>query len=50
LNQDLRLGRNISSDKAQTAPCEKVGVAIGRPNDRTMLAANQALAVFLGFA
>jgi mRNA interferase MazF len=37
-------------DKAQTVPSEKVGSAIGRLNDRTMVAVNQALAVFLGFA
>lgn len=40
----------IMIDKAQTVPSEKVGSAIGRLNDRTMVAVNQALAVFLGFA
>ena len=38
----------IMVDKPQTPPRGKVGAAIGRPDDATMLAVSRALALFLG--
>lgn len=40
----------VMVDKPQSVAREKVGAVFGRLNDETMLAANRALAVFLGFA
>ena len=40
----------VMIDKLQTVPCEKVGDIFGRVDDKTMLAVNRALAVWLGFA
>ena len=40
----------VMVDKPQSVAREKVGAAIGRLDDETMLAVNRALAVFLGFA
>jgi mRNA interferase MazF len=38
------------ADKPQTVPRDKVGEAIGRLPDETMLRVSRALALFLGFA
>jgi len=46
----LRDPSQVMVDKPQTVPREKIGAAIGRLDDRAMLAVNQALAVFLGIA
>jgi mRNA interferase MazF len=46
----LQKPSQIMVDKAQTVPRDKVGDSIGRLDDRAMVAVNQALAVFLGFA
>ena len=40
----------VMIDKIQTVPCEKVGDSFGDVDDKTMLAVNRALAVWLGFA
>jgi mRNA interferase MazF len=40
----------VMVDKAQTIPKEKIGKTLGTLDDRTMLAVNRALALFLGFA
>ncbi len=40
----------VMIDNIQTVPCEKVGDIFGRVDDKTMLAVNRALAVWLGFA
>ena len=40
----------VMIDKIQTVPCEKVGDSFGYVDDKTMLAVNRALAVWLGFA
>ncbi|NMQ27658.1 type II toxin-antitoxin system PemK/MazF family toxin [Candidatus Accumulibacter phosphatis] len=40
----------VMIDKIQTVPCEKVGDIFGHVDDKTMLAVNRALAVWLGFA
>ena len=44
----LRLSSRIMIDKAMTIPREKIGAVIGRLDEKTMLAVNQALTVFLG--
>jgi mRNA interferase MazF len=46
----LRSRSQVMADKAQTVPCEKLGEAFGRLDDRAMLAVTQVLAVFVGFA
>jgi mRNA interferase MazF len=40
----------VMVDKSHTVAREKIGKAIGRLDDESMLAINRALAVFLGFA
>ncbi len=40
----------VMVDKAMTVPRVKVGDAFGRMDDKTLMAVNRALAVFLGFA
>ncbi|MFZ1642246.1 MAG: type II toxin-antitoxin system PemK/MazF family toxin [Candidatus Contendobacter sp.] len=40
----------VMVDKAMTVPRVKVGDAFGRMDDKTLVAVNRALAVFLGFA
>jgi mRNA interferase MazF len=37
-------------DKPQSVPRHRLGPMLGRVDDETMLAANRALAVFLGLA
>jgi mRNA interferase MazF len=37
-------------DEAQTVRSEKIGNTIGHLDDKTLLAVNRALIVFLGFA
>ncbi len=46
----FRRPSQIMVDKAQTVGREKVGAVFGRLDDERLLAANRALAVFLGFA
>ncbi len=46
----LRLPSQIAIDRPQTVRREKIGRAIGRADDATMLAVGRALAVFLGLA
>ena len=46
----LRAHSQIAVDRPQTVRREKIGQAIGRADDTTMLAVNRALAVFLGLA
>ena len=46
----LQKTSQIMIDKAQTVSAEKIGQAIGRLDDRALVAVNQALAVFLGIA
>jgi mRNA interferase MazF len=46
----LQRPSQIMIDKARSVPREKPGPAIGRLDDRAMLAVNQALAVFLRFS
>ena len=46
----LRLPSQVMVDKAHTVSRDKVGQVIGRLDDRTLLAVNRAMAVFLGFA
>ena len=46
----LQKPSQIMVDKPQTIPCEKIGQVIGRVDDKTMLAVNRSLAVFLGLA
>ena len=46
----LQRPSQIMIEKAQSAPREKLGPAIGRLDDRAMLTVNKALAVFLGFS
>ncbi len=46
----LRKPSQIMVDKAHTLPWERIGASFGRLDDRTMVAVNRALALFLGFA
>jgi mRNA interferase MazF len=46
----LRRRSYIMADKTYTMPCAKIGPVCGQLDNRTMLKANRALAVFLGFA
>ncbi len=46
----LRQRSEIMIDKAQTVARDKIGGAIGRLDDRTMLMVNRSLALFLGLA
>ena len=46
----LRKPSQVMVDKAHTIPREKIGEAVGRLEQDTMLAVNRALALFLGFA
>ena len=46
----LRQPSDVMADKPRTVPRDKVGEAIGRLPDDTMLRVNRALALFLGFA
>jgi mRNA interferase MazF len=46
----LRTHSQIAIDRPQTVRREKIGQAIGRADDATMLSVNRALAVFLGLA
>lgn len=46
----LRRTSEVMVDKIQTVARERIGKAIGRLDDESMLAVNRALAVFLGFA
>jgi mRNA interferase MazF len=46
----LRQPSDVMADKPRTVPRDKVGEAIGRLSDDTMLRVNRALALFLGFA
>jgi mRNA interferase MazF len=49
-SNDLRQRSQVMVDKAMTVKREKLGSRLGRLDDATMLAVNQALALFLGFA
>ncbi len=44
----LRKKSQVTVDKAQTVPREKVGATIGRLDPDTMVAVERALATFLG--
>lgn len=46
----LRQPSQVMVDKAQSVPREKLGAAIGRLEDDTLLSVTRALAVFLGIA
>jgi mRNA interferase MazF len=46
----LRSISEIMVDKPHTVARERLGGAIGRLDEETLLAVNRALAVFLGFA
>ena len=46
----LQRSSQIMVDKAQTLTAGKIDSAFGHLDDRTMVAVNQALAVFLGLA
>jgi len=46
----LKKSSQVMVDKTQTVARQRIGGAIGRVDDDTLLAVNRALAVFLGFA
>ena len=46
----LRKPSQVMVDKSQTVARDKIGDMIGRLDDKTMLAVDRALTVFLGFA
>ena len=46
----LQKPSQIMVDKPQTIPREKVGQVVGHLDDKTMLAVNRSLIVFLGLA
>ena len=46
----LRKNSQIMIDKAQTVPRDKLGAAIGRLHEETLVVVDRALAVFFGIA
>ena len=46
----LRLPSQVTIDKPQSVPGEKLGAVIGRFEDETILTIDRALALWLGFA